>query len=160
MAKIKWQMRKAVQLFREGMDSQEVARTVGLEGAEVRRALRRRGFEVPNVVSGVKYRPEVWDAIAEHYSAGKSLSWIGRHVGMHRTSVMYAVRRMTESRGLSRLVSPEEMRAKDTVIVSEKERRRTARAERNQQIALLYRSGRSTIEIARTLGIDPSTSTR
>lgn len=124
-----------------------LSRVVGMETAEIRRALRRRGYDVPNIKSGRKRHPEKWAQIAELYGKGMGVKRIGEAVGMHWGSVSYAVKTMAgqENRGLS-----------EEVVRREKAKRAESAEAKYGRIVTMYRAGRSTNEVAGAFNLDPS----
>lgn len=149
--------RIATRMWLEGSSAEEIALAIRGNPSEVRRALRRRGFEVARVKSGRTRRSGLWDVIADLYMAGKSLAAIGRMVGMHHTSVNYAVGRMIEQRGLSRTLTPAAQKSKDEAVALEKATRRRVHKERNANIARMYQRNISCPEIAKRAKLHPST---
>lgn len=152
MGKISWPLRRAIAMYQDGeTDTVAISQTVGMEAAEIRRALRRRGYEVANVKPGRKRHPEKWEQVAELYGKGMGVGQIGQAVGMHHTTVTYAVKTMAneDRRGF-----------KEEVVRREAIRRAERAEERYERIVEMYRKGRSTNEVAEAFNIDASTVVR
>ncbi len=149
MCTISWPLRRAIAMYQAGeTDIVALGRVVGMASAEIGRALRRRGYEIPHAKSGRKRHPEKWAQIAELYGKGMGVKRIGEAVGMHWGSVAYAVKTMAnqEKRGFA-----------EEVVRREKERRSEAAEAKYQRMVEMYQRGRSTNEVGEAFAVVPST---